>query len=78
MGIINPRGIMPEELLDKSQRKAAVEWAATAPYGRSMRLGLIRGWAATVGLTLTAAEYERVRVASVPSTPVDVPPSEST
>lgn len=74
MSIINPAGIMPPELLDKSQRAAAVTWCAAAPYGRSMRLGLMRGWAATVGLTLTATEYQAVRRASVPSVPVDVPP----
>jgi hypothetical protein len=72
MGIINPRGIMPETLMHAERRADALRWIMLAPYGASMKLGLLRGWAASVGLTLTAEEYRAARASSLPTKPVEV------
>jgi hypothetical protein len=71
MPLIDPAGIMPGGLIDKSKRTDALTWIRTQPNGSSFRRGLARGWAARVGVRLSAAEYDFVDQGSVPGSWVD-------
>lgn len=73
MGIINPHGVIPENLFRKEARAQVMAWIQREPYGQNTKVGLLRGWAACVGLTLTAEEYTLARASGWPSKPVDVP-----
>ena len=76
MSIINPQGIMPDNLMRKEARAEAIKWLIFSPYNGSMKVGMLRGWANIVGLTLTFEEYQKVAYSGVKTTPVDVPKTE--
>jgi hypothetical protein len=72
---LNPHGLMPETLIDASQRQAALTWVLLAPHTGAWKIDLWRGWGIETGSRLTADEYNLVGRSGVPTTPVDVPPA---
>ena len=72
MATMNPRGIVPDNLLDPSQRAAVIKWLLLAPHTGAWKVDLLRGWFAEMGLTGTAAEYQLVQNAGYATTPVRV------
>jgi len=74
MSIIAPYEIMPALYIDKSKRSEALLWIRQSPHPSGFRRGLARGWAAAVGVTLTAAEYDFAGAGAIKVTPVNVPP----
>jgi len=72
MATMNPRGVMPDELLDPSRRADAVKWILLAPHTGSWKQDMLRGWFAEMGLTGTAAEYQLVTNAGYRTSPVRV------
>ena len=72
MATMNPRGVMPDNLLDPTKRAAAVRWILLAPHTGSWKVDMLRGWFAEMNLTGTAAEYTLVQNAGYSTTPVKV------
>jgi len=73
MSIIAPYGVIPALLIDKSKRAEVVQWIRAYPGPSGFRRGLLRGWAAAVGLTMSTAEYDNAGAGAVSVKPVEVP-----
>jgi hypothetical protein len=73
MGMRHPQGIMPDSVLFINKRAEMLKWLLMSPYGKNMKLALLRGWGALVGSPITAAEYAQVEGSGVWQTSVDVP-----
>lgn len=72
MAIIPPYDILPDNLLTADKRRDVVAWIVRSPQTGGFKVALLRGWAAHVGLVLTAQEYALVKSSGYPVTPVDV------
>lgn len=66
MSLIAPYDIMPAGLIDASKRAQAIAWIRQSPHPSTFRRGLLAGWAAAVGLTLTADDYLQVGYGTYP------------
>ena len=65
MGMRNPRGIMPESLLSVDKRREMLSWLLTSPYGKNMKLALLRGWGHLLATPISAQEYQLVEGSGV-------------
>jgi hypothetical protein len=72
MATLQPRGLMPDALIDPAKRADAITWILLAPHSQAWKVDLLRGWGYETGTRLTAREYDLVRSSGIPTTPVKV------
>jgi hypothetical protein len=57
----SPTLIIPEELMQPSQKKAVIAFLRDAPAERKLKAQLLLGWAQEVGLRLRQRDYDEVQ-----------------
>jgi len=75
MATIQPRNVMPAELVDASRREDVIKFLLLAPHTAAWKVDVLRGWGCETGVKLTAAEFRLMESAGFKTTPVDVPRS---
>jgi hypothetical protein len=73
MATIQPRDVMPSELVDSSKRSAAITFLLLAPHTSAWKVDVWRGWNYEVRTRGTRKEYDLLRAAGFPTVPVTVP-----
>jgi hypothetical protein len=61
----SPTDIIPEELMDRSQKKAVIAFLVNAPAEAKLKKALLLGWAQAVGVRLQAREYRTVEQSGI-------------
>jgi len=64
----SPTGIIPEQYLYKSMRRAARAWLIAQPLPAHVKRSLLFAWARTVGVKLGRREVEQVIASGVEGT----------
>jgi hypothetical protein len=65
----SPTGIIPEELMYPQKKAAVIRFLQAQPFNGDYKQKLLQGWAVTVGLRPTKAEYTAVRSTGIDEQP---------